>query len=271
MAVFLINRWHKKEWICFFIPFEIKWLVYISSMAFSAATLPDSADALKGIIVHLHAEFEEQLAWARAGYERQHAILLEQIRLLLSQIYGPKSEKIAPDNGAVQLSLFDMPEPAGLEPEPAQVEISGHTRRKPGRRPLPEHLPRIEVIHDIPEAEKVCACGCALFRIGEEVSEQLDVVPARIQVIRNIRLQYACRHCEGVEDPTGKTVKIAPVHPQITPKSIVSAGLPTPAGAASPAGESRLSDQYRRDSAAGIAGAGSQPDQQVIHVAFSWG
>ncbi|MBN2889944.1 MAG: IS66 family transposase, partial [Deltaproteobacteria bacterium] len=152
-------------------------------------------------------------------------ILLEQIHLLRAQIYGRKSEKIAPDNGAVQPSLFDMPEPAGLEPEPAKVEISGHTRRKRGRRPLPEHLPRIEVIHDIPETEKVCACGCALSRIGEEVSEQLDVIPARIQVIRNIRPQYACRNCEGVEDPSGKTVKIAPVHPQIIPKSIVSAGL----------------------------------------------
>jgi transposase len=194
-------------------------------MTFSTATLPDSADALKEIILKLQAEFAEQLASARAVYEQQYDILLEQIHLLRAQIYGRKSEKIAPDNGAVQPSLFDMPEPAGLEPEPAKIEISGHTRRKRGRRPLPEHLPRIEVIHDIPETEKVCACGCALSRIGEEVSEQLDIVPARIQVIRNIRPQYACRNCEGVEDPSGKTVKIAPVHPQIIPKSIVSAGL----------------------------------------------
>lgn len=194
-------------------------------MTLSLATLPDSADVLKGIIHQLHTEFEEKFASARAAYEQQYDILLEQIRLLRAQIYGPKSEKIVSDSGAVQPSLFDMPEPIGLEPEPAKIEISGHTRKKRGRRPLPEHLPRIEVIHDIPETEKICACGCALTRIGEETSEQLDIIPARIQVIRNIRPQYACRNCEGVEDPSGKAVKIAPVHPQIIPKSIVSASL----------------------------------------------
>jgi transposase len=80
-------------------------------------------------------------------------------------------------------------------------------------------------VHDIPEGEKLCACGCMLSRIGEEVSEQLDIIPAKIQVIRHIRPKYACRNCEGVEDESGKTVKIAPVHVQIIPKSIVSAGL----------------------------------------------
>ncbi len=48
-------------------------------------------------------------------------------------------------------------------------------------------------IHDLPEAEKVCVCGCALTRIGEEVSEKLDIVPAHIQFERNVRDKYACR------------------------------------------------------------------------------
>jgi transposase len=63
-----------------------------------------------------------------------------------------------------------------------------------------------------------------LSRIGEEVSEQLDIIPAKIQVIRNIRPKYACKQCEGIKDE-GATVKIAPVPPQIIPKSIVSPGL----------------------------------------------
>ncbi|WP_269430865.1 IS66 family transposase zinc-finger binding domain-containing protein [Desulfovibrio sp. TomC] len=58
----------------------------------------------------------------------------------------------------------------------------------------------------MPEADKVCPCGCELTRIGEEVSEKLDFIPATIQVIRHIRPKYACRACEGTEDD-GPTVK----------------------------------------------------------------
>ena len=55
-------------------------------------------------------------------------------------------------------------------------------RKKRGRKPLPEDLPRLEVIHDLREEEKVCACGCELTKIGEEVSEKLDYIPAKLQV-----------------------------------------------------------------------------------------
>lgn len=194
-------------------------------MTFSLATLPDSADALKGIIIQLQTEFEARTSESRVVFDKEYGILLEQIRLLRAQLYGRKSEKVVSADGSVQLSLFDIPEPAGLEPEPPEITVSEHTRRKRGRKALPEELPRVEVVHDIPEDEKVCACGCMLSRIGAEVSEQLDIFPAKIQVVRHIRPKYACRNCEGVEDESGKTVKIAPVHAQIIPKSIVSAGL----------------------------------------------
>lgn len=194
-------------------------------MTYSPATLPDSAEALKGIIVQLQAELATQLAESRAVFDKEYGILLEQIRLLRAQLYGRKSEKVIPADGPVPLPLFDMPEPAGLEPELPEIKVSEHLRKKRGRKALPEHLPRVEVMHDIPEDEKVCACGCMLSRIGEEVSEQLDIIPAKIQVIRHIRPKYACRNCEGVEDESGKTVKIAPVHAQIIPKSIISAGF----------------------------------------------
>ncbi len=88
---------------------------------------------------------------------------------------------------------------------------------------LPD-LPRIEVIEDIEESEKVCACGAELVRIGEETCEKLDIIPAKIQVIRIIRPKYACKNCEGVESE-GPTVKIAPPPPQIIPKGIATPGL----------------------------------------------
>jgi transposase len=112
--------------------------------------------------------------------------------------------------------------------EPVQpdesIAIKGHTRKKRGRKPLPEDLPRIEVVHDLPEDEKQCACGAALSRIGEEICEKLDYVPAKMQVIRHIRPKYACKSCEGVEDD-GPTVRIAPPAEQLIPKSIATEGL----------------------------------------------
>ena len=111
--------------------------------------------------------------------------------------------------------------------KPAEAEtlvVPEHTRRKPKRKPLPEDLPRVEVVHDLDEEEKVCACGANLSRIGEEVSEKLDIVPAKIQVIRHIRYKYACKSCEGVESE-GPTVKIAPPPPELIPKGLATAGL----------------------------------------------
>ncbi len=102
--------------------------------------------------------------------------------------------------------------------------MPAHTRKKRGRKAIPDDLPRIEVIHDVSEENKRCACGVQKSRIGEEISEQLDIIPAKIRVIRNIRPQYACKACEGVEDE-GPTVTIAPMPEQMIPKSIASAGL----------------------------------------------
>jgi transposase len=88
----------------------------------------------------------------------------------------------------------------------------------------PSDLPRVEVIHDLAEEEKTCRCGTPLTRIGQEVSEKLDIVPATIQVLRHVRYKYACRGCEGLESEGG-AVRIAPMPPQIIPQGIVTPGL----------------------------------------------
>ncbi len=117
-----------------------------------------------------------------------------------------------------------MPEPENIEPEKETVAIEAHQRQKRGRKALPKDLPRVEVIHDIDESKKVCGCGTHLSRIGEEVSEKLDIIPAVIRVICHIRPKYACRHCEGL-GTQGATVKIALPPKQIIPKGIATAGL----------------------------------------------
>ena len=61
---------------------------------------------------------------------------------------------------------------------------------------MPADLPRIEVIHELPEHELTCVCGCRKHAIGEEVSEQLEIVPMQIRVIKHVRKVYGCRDCE---------------------------------------------------------------------------
>lgn len=191
-------------------------------MVTNTFTLPDDPAELKKIIAKMQQEYCIEKEQLTKEYDAEIAILHEKIRQLYDKLFGKKSEKYF--GKSPQLLLFDMPE---VDPEPElaeKVEVQAHSRKKTGRKPLPDELPRVEVIHDLPEEEKVCACGAQLTRIGEEVSEKLDIIPADIRVIRHIRPKYSCKCCEGLED-SGSTVKISPVPPQIIPKGIASAGL----------------------------------------------
>jgi transposase len=171
--------------------------------------LPDDAASLKQIIAHQQQQIDQ---------------LNEMLRLLQNELFGRKSESRPAASDHQQLSLFAPSQPAAPLSDEEKVPVRGHRRKKRGRKPLPEDLPRIEVVHDIPDADKRCACGAQLSRIGEDVCEKLDYVPAKVQVIRHIRPKYACKCCEGVEDQ-GPTVKIAPPTIQLIPKSIATEGL----------------------------------------------
>ncbi len=129
-------------------------------MNLELSQLPDDAGKLKAVIVDLQHKLDE----LKADFEKETSILIEQIRLLRAQLYGRKTEKIPLEHSDTTLPLFDMPEPEELPVE--EVEVPAHKRKKRGRKPLPEDLHRETVIHDIPEEEKVCACGARLDRIG---------------------------------------------------------------------------------------------------------
>lgn len=184
--------------------------------------LPDDPAVLKRIIVDTVSEKDSVIADQRAEIVR----LVEQVRLLKALRFQAQSEKVRPHGHEIQYPLFNEAEMVVDEVDSAdeKTEVPAHTRKKPDRRPISPDLPRVDVVHDIPEDEKVCACGCELTRIGEEVSEKLDVIPQKIQVIRHIRPKYACRACEGVEDDR-PTVRIAPMPPQIIPQGIVTPSL----------------------------------------------
>ena len=147
-----------------------------------------------------------------------------ELRLLRQKMYGPKSERMVVVEPEVQPHLFNEAEAEAKEEAVEEIQVIQYERKKGGRRALPANLPRIEEVHDIPEEEKICGCGCRLSRIGEEVTEELDIVPKQCRVVRHIRPKYACRQCEGVESDKG-AVQIAPAPVQLLPKTIATAGL----------------------------------------------
>ena len=192
-------------------------------MKLDISSLPDDSAELKEIILSLaacRADLEEK----QHSYQSRIDYLQERIRLLQNELFGRKSEKLTKEDRR-QLLLFNEVETTETTVAiPNEIKIAAHTRRKTGRKPLPKELPRVEVIHDLAEAEKRCGCGSHMSRIGEEVCEKLDIIPAKVRVIRHIRYKYACKSCEGL-DSDGPTVKIAPAPVQLIPKSMASAGL----------------------------------------------
>lgn len=171
---------------------------------------------LRKDFLFLRQEFERK----EQNYKAEIKILNEQIKSLQDRLFGRKTEKRPCDDD--QLSLFDIPEPPAPKPEQETI-VASHTRKKRGRKPLPESLPRVEVTHDLSDEEKKCQCGCQKACIGKEVSEQLDIIPAKVRVLRHVRLKYACTNCEGVEDD-GPTVSIARMPDQIIPKGMATPG-----------------------------------------------
>ena len=175
-------------------------------MSHTPVSFPESLEESHLLIGGLHARID---------------ILEEQNRLLRHQQFAPSCEKTSSEQQGL---LFNEAEETaegdtGVEDEIEEIDVPTHTRKKGGRRSLSEDLPRVRIEHDIPEDQKLCACGCGLMaRIGEEVTEQLDIIPAQMQVLQHVRFKYACRSCE-------EGVTIAPLPPQPIPKSIASPGL----------------------------------------------
>jgi transposase len=153
--------------------------------------------------------------------------LAAQLETLKRRFFGRSSEKQTADD---QPQLFD--EPVGEQPDDGASDsddetttVRPHTRKKRGRKPLPDTLEREEVLLDIPEEDKHCGCGHNLVRIGEEVSEKLTIIPARFIVTRYIRPKYACHHCEGSGDEDKPAVRIRPMPPAVIPRGIATPSL----------------------------------------------
>jgi transposase len=167
------------------------------------------------------AEREAELA----ARERRIRLLEEALRVLNADRFGASREKLQIAPGQAELfneaeALVELQAAIG-----AEVELKATPLRevKPamntaGRKAIAAHLPRVPIVHDIPENERQCACGSTLKEIGSDISEQLDYVPAKIQVLQHIRKKYACPGCE-------QCVKTAALPPQILPRTNAAPGL----------------------------------------------
>ena len=193
----------------------------MQSMPNALAKLPDDIDALKALVAEQLAR-NTRLEQEKVRLNAKVLTLQEQLNLALARRYAASSEKLSPD----QIRLFNEAEvDAALddcghdEADPEEtVAVPAHNRKKGGRKPLPENWPRIEVIHEIPEGQRHCPHdGQLLIEINQIVSEQADIIPAQLRVIRHIRKQYACA--------CGQCIQTAPLPGQPIPKSMASPGL----------------------------------------------
>lgn len=157
----------------------------------------------------------EAKAAAAESVAKSRALEIEQLKYQIAKLkheqYGQSSERSAVLE-QLELKLSELEEDASeaeaaaqLAAERAKVEVKGFQRRKPARRPLPEHLPRERIVYPSPEA---CpCCGGALHKIGEDVTETLERIPSRWKVIQHVREKFSCRSCESITQPP------APSHP----------------------------------------------------------
>src|SRR3954470_2187712 len=130
--------------------------------------------------------------------QRSYACLKEEYLALKRLLFGPRRERLPEDPG--QGHLFDTEPMTSVPPEPAASDPGDPApekhRKGHGRRRIGDHLPRRDVLHDVPEEQRTCSCGRARTRIGEDVTEQLDYIPGKIEVLRHIYPKYACSCCK---------------------------------------------------------------------------
>lgn len=160
--------------------------------------LPDDVATLQAMLRDAQTTLLKREQKIEALYQLIYAYQ-EAKRLAAARQFAPSSEAEARQYYLFNEAECNADETAVSKQTHKTTEVKAHQRRG-GRAPLPEHLPRIEIIHDLSEAEKQCACGCRKEKIGEQTTEQLDIIPAKVRVLKHIRLKYACQHCDSAPD-----------------------------------------------------------------------
>ena len=161
----------------------------------------------------------ESLAGELRVTRTERDLLKEQLNKFKRQLFAASSEV----SSAHQKDMFfNEAESLAAQAEPAteeradddKIDVPGHRRAKRGRKPLDPALPREVVRHELPEGERVCPHdGAPLREIGVEATEQLDIIPQQVRVIRHERVKYACPFCDGA-------LRLAAREAQVIPKGL---------------------------------------------------
>jgi transposase len=170
-----------------------------------AQALPDDVEALKAALLVARAE----VAAARARASDDHALIAHlklEIEKLNRERFGQRSERSARLLDQLELQLEEL-EAAATEDEllaemaaAKTTTVAAFSRKRPSRKPFPEHLPRERVVIAAPTACPCCG-GTRLSKLGEDVTETLEVVPRAWKVIQHVREKVACRDCETISQP----------------------------------------------------------------------
>ena len=173
-------------------------------------SLPDDIAALKTM---LRSERAARLAAEAEALAR--SLLIEKLKLTIKKLrheqFGQSSERGALLD-QLELQLADLEENSAPAETAAQIvtvekiTVSSFERRKPARRPLPAHLPRERIVYPAPSTCPCCGDN-RLRKIGEDVTETLELIPRQWKVIQHVREKFSCRACEAISQPP------APWHP----------------------------------------------------------
>jgi transposase len=165
-------------------------------MATTTDPLPDDKDALKAALIEARAKL--------SGAE----VMISHLQLMIAKLkrekFGPRSERSQRLLDQLELQLEELVVAAGEDAakaeERAGVRVEGFVRRKATRRNFPEHLPRRRVVHPAPTSCPCCG-STKLSKIGEDITETLDVVPRQWFVTEHVREKFSCRSCEKITQP----------------------------------------------------------------------
>ncbi len=189
---------------------------------FLRASLRQSSDEVE-LLRAEREQFLEQLQ------QKNHEIdsLQHRLQQMLHRMFGRSAERIDPKQMVLFETLLNQLAPPTPTREVTDESVPSAPRPSAnghGRRRLPSDLPRQKVIHDLPEDQKLCPC-CGKMRhvIGQEISEQLEFIPAKLTVIEHVRLKYACRSCEENAAESGPQIATAE-----KPLSPIEKGLAAP-------------------------------------------
>jgi len=212
------------------------------SEATSLLDLPDDPVELKRIIIQIRRDSDQVIAQREAQLDQIKREAAEQLEAMaqrhkaemdavLRRFYGPHAERFDP----TQLLLFGITidqlpvDHRTVEAESGQkLKTKRINHHKHGRGKLPDHLPRVEIVHDLSDEQKKCpCCGKDRVCIGSEISEQLEFDPASLKVLKHVRHKYACASCgKGCDKCDCKShIEIATKTPQPIEKGLAGPGL----------------------------------------------